>query len=142
MKATHIIPALIYNDAAAAIEFLVKAFGFEKQMVVPGEGNVIHHAELSLDSLMVMLGSAQSGSEYSKRVKTPKDNGGFVTQSPCIIVDDPDAFYERAKKHVATVVIGIKDENYGGRGFTCADPEGNLWSFGSYNPWKSAAQGT
>jgi len=134
------IPALIYKDAPAAIEFLGKAFGFEKHLVVPGEGNVIHHAELSLGGLMVMLGSAQSGSEYSNRVRTPKENGGFVTQSPYIVVDDPDGFHERAKKHGA--VIDIKDEDHGGRGFTCADPEGNLWNFGSYDPWKSAPQGT
>lgn len=141
MKATHVIPALIYNDAAAAIEFLGKAFGFEKHLVIPGDGHVIHHAELSLGGLMVMLGSAKSGSEYSKLVKTPKENGGFVTQSPYIVVDDPDTLYDRAKMNGAKIVIDIKDEDYGGRGFTCADPEGNLWSFGSYDPWKSIPQG-
>ena len=35
----------------------------------------------------------------------------------------------------AEIVIDIKDEDYGGRGFTCRDPEGHVWSFGSYDPW-------
>jgi len=38
----------------------------------------------------------------------------------------------------AEVVIEIKDEDYGGRGCSCRDPEGNVWSFGSYDPWTSA----
>ena len=35
----------------------------------------------------------------------------------------------------------IKDEDYGGRGFSCFDPEGHLWNFGSYDPWHSAGHG-
>jgi uncharacterized glyoxalase superfamily protein PhnB len=48
------------------------------------------------------------------------------------VTDDPDAVYERALAAGATVLRQIRDEDYGGRGFTVQDPEGNQWSFGSY----------
>ncbi|MGB9280034.1 MAG: VOC family protein [Pseudonocardiaceae bacterium] len=40
--------------------------------------------------------------------------------------------FERATIAGAEVVRGLKDEDYGSRGFTVRDPEGTLWSFGSY----------
>jgi uncharacterized glyoxalase superfamily protein PhnB len=30
------------------------------------------------------------------------------------------------------------DEDYGGRGFSCTDPEGRLWYVGTYDPWAEA----
>jgi uncharacterized glyoxalase superfamily protein PhnB len=54
------------------------------------------------------------------------------TGSTYVVVDDPDAAYARATTAGARVVRDLKDEDYGGRGFTVSDPEGNLWSFGSY----------
>ena len=60
-----VIPALQYQDAPAAIDFLCKAFGFEKKAVYEGEGGSIAHAELTLGNGMVMLGSVKE-SEYGK----------------------------------------------------------------------------
>ena len=139
MTASSIIPGLIYNDAPAAIDWICEAFGFKKHLVVPGENGTIRHAELTLGKAMVMLGSSSSGSEYSKLTKSPADLG-FQTQSPYVIVDHPDAIYATAKRNGARMVIDIKDEDHGGRGFTCADPEGHLWSFGTYDPWQHAPQ--
>jgi uncharacterized glyoxalase superfamily protein PhnB len=51
-----------------------------------------------------------------------------------LVVDDPDAHHERAKKAGAEIVRGLRDEDYGSRGYTARDPEGNLWSFGTYRP--------
>ncbi|HMG16089.1 MAG TPA: VOC family protein [Saprospiraceae bacterium] len=136
MKATSIIPCLSYKDAPAAIEWLCKAFGFEKQLIVPGENDTIAHSELSLGgNLMIMVSSMQNNSEFLKMIKLPADIGGFVTQSPYIVVDDPDALYAQAVSHGAKIALDIKTEDYGGRGFSCFDPEGHLWNFGSYNPW-------
>ncbi len=132
-----IIPCLTYKDAKAAIEWLCNAFGFEKKMVVETDDGKIGHAELTCNGIMIMLGSSDSGSEWSKLIRHPSDIAGFETQSPYIIVDDPDAHYERAIKHGARIAIDIKAEDYGGKNYSCYDPEGHLWSFGSYNPWKS-----
>ena len=51
-----------------------------------------------------------------------------------VIVDDADAHHDRAVAHGAEVVFPLKDEDYGGRDYTARDPEGNLWSFGTYRP--------
>ena len=84
-----VIPALQYEDAPAAIDFLCKAFGFEKNAVYEGEGGTIAHAQLTLGHGMVMLGSANDG-DYGKLLRRPRAAGG-VTMSVYCIVQDPDA---------------------------------------------------
>jgi uncharacterized glyoxalase superfamily protein PhnB len=128
-----IIPALRYRDAAAAIEWLCRAFGFEKHLVVPGENGGIAHAQLTLGNGMIMLGSGQGG-PYDELVVQPAEAGG-VTQAPYIVVAEVDAHYARAKAAGAEIVIEIADQDYGGRLYVCRDPEGHVWNFGSYDPW-------
>ncbi len=132
--ASTVVPALKYDDAKKAVKWLCEAFGFKEHLVVPGEGNTIAHAELTFDSGMIMLGSSGS-SEFDKLVKTPKNFGGAGTQSLYVVVLDADAHYARAKKAGARIIIDIEDKQHGGRDYTCADLEGHVWSFGTYNPW-------
>lgn len=133
----RVIPTLRYNDAAAAIEWLCAAFGFEKHLVVPGEDGTIVHAQLVFGNGMIMLGSAH-GSELDNLQRPPSTLGGAVSQSPYIIVEDADQHYGRAVAAGAEIVMEIKDEDYGGRGYSCRDLEGHVWHFGSYDPWASA----
>ena len=128
------IPAMRYRDAPAAIEWLCEAFGFERHLIVPGENGTIAHAQLSFGNGMVMLGSVVD-SEFGRLMKQPDEIGGAETQTAYVIVEDPDAHYARAKAAGARIVMEIKDEDYGGRGYSCRDPEGHLWNFGSYDPW-------
>ena len=60
---------------------------------------------------------------------------GVGTQSPYVIVPDADAHHALAVAAGAKVVYPLKDEDYGGRGYSCLDPEGHLWNFGTYDPW-------
>jgi len=129
-----LIPCLRYRDASAAIEWLCKAFGFEKMLVVPEGKDRIAHAQLSFGNGMIMLGSV-SDNAYGRLLKQPDEIGGAQTQTVYAIVTDPDAVYVQAKAAGAEIVIDIKDEEYGGRGFTGRDPEGHVWTFGSYDPW-------
>jgi len=129
-----VIPAMRYHDAPKAIEWLCQAFSFEKHLVVPGPGNTIAHAQLAFGNGMIMLGSAQD-SEYGKLVTHPSEIGGLETQTAYVVVADVDAHYAQAKKAGAKIVIDIKDEDYGGRDYTCRDLEGHVWTFGSYDPW-------
>lgn len=128
-----IIPTLRYQNAPAMIDWLCEAFGFERHVVFEdGEGGIAH-AELKLrDDGMIMLGSVRDN-DFGKLQSTPRALGG-TTQSPYIIVDDADAVYRSAKAAGAEIVVEIKDESYGGRGFSCRDPEGHLWNFGTYDP--------
>jgi len=65
---------------------------------------------------------------------------GATTQSPYLVVADAYAIYQSAIAAGAEIVIEIKDQDYGGRGFSCRDPEGHLWNVGTYDPWKSDAR--
>jgi uncharacterized glyoxalase superfamily protein PhnB len=127
-----IVPALRYRDAPAAIRFLRDAFGFTEHLVVPGPNDTIVHAELALGYGMIMLGSGHGG-EFDRYMKAP--DGGPLTQTVYVIVADPDAHYARAKSAGAEILMDIKTEDYGGRGYTCRDPQGHIWTFGSYDPW-------
>ena len=130
-----IVPCLTYRDAPAAIEFLCKAFGFEKKMVVPGDNDTIAHAELVYGDAMVMLGSFKD-TDYGKLMKSPRDAGGS-TQSIYLVVEDADLHHARAKQVGANIVSPPVTQDYGGRDYTCRDIEGHVWSFGTYDPWAS-----
>lgn len=130
-----VIPCLRYRDALAAIDWLCRAFGFERQLVVPGAAGEVVHAQLSYGNGMLMLGSV-TDSEYGRLMTQPDQTGGACTQSLYLIVNSADALYSSAKAAGAEIVIELKDEDYGGRGFSCRDPEGHLWSFGTYDPWE------
>lgn len=85
---------------------------------------------------MIMLGSvSKTENEFGRVTKQPDEIGGMETQSPYLIVSDADLGYERAKTAGAKIEIDIEDEDYGGRGFSCRDLEGQLWNVGSYDPW-------
>lgn len=130
-----IIPTLKYEDAAFAIEWLCKAFGFEKHLVVEGESGKINHAQLTFGNGMIMLGSTRE-SPFDNYQKSPKAVGGIGTQSPYIIVSNVDSHHARAVEAGAKIVLEPEDQEHGGRLYSCLDPEGYLWNFGSYNPWQ------
>ena len=112
----------------AAIDFLKRAFGFEDTIVVRGDGDrVIHHAELRWpEGGGIMLGSLVG---RRRRVRRParRDRQHLrrdrSSRRPAASGPPPP---------VPTIVRGLVDEDYGSRGFTVRDPEGNLWSFGTY----------
>lgn len=132
--AASVIPTMRYIDARAAIEWLCKAFGFEERLVVPGDNGTIVHAQLVFGNGMIMVGSAR-GDDFGKLQKPPSELGGVGSQSSYIIVEDADKHYARAVEAGAEVVMKIKDQDFGGRGYSCRDPEGHLWNFGTYDPW-------
>jgi len=122
-----IYASIRYREAMAAIDFLERAFGFDRGDVHQGEDGAVHHAELRFAGEWIMLGSTSSGSDG--RLDLPSGPTWIY-----VVVDDPDAHYERAVAAGAEVVRDLKDEDYGSRGYTARDPEGNVWSFGTYRP--------
>lgn len=130
-----IIPSLRYRDALAAIDWLCKAFGFEKRAVY-ADGGTVHHAQLTFGNGMIMLSSTQGGSWDAFFVQ-PDEIGGRESQCCCLIVADADAHYARAKAAGAVIVDELSDRDYGGKGYGCRDPEGHLWWFGTYDPWQA-----
>ncbi len=128
------IPCLRYRNAPAAIEWLSSTFGFEKQLVVPNADGTIAHAQLAFGNGMIMLASVLD-TEFGRLMKQPDQIVGAETQCAYLVVANADAVYARAKAAGAAIVLDIKDEDYGGRGFSCRDLEGHLWNFGTYDPW-------
>jgi uncharacterized glyoxalase superfamily protein PhnB len=123
-------PALRARDARALIRFLVDALGFEETVVYgdqpDGSGDVVVHAELSWPlGGGIMLGSVKAVPDDAWPVQ-PGSAGCYV------VTDAPDALYERAVAAGAEVVAPLHDTDYGSRDFAVRDPEGNLWSFGTY----------
>ena len=138
MQHSSIITSLRYRDAPSAIEWLVRVFGFEKHLVVPDDDAGIAHAQLTLGGGMIMLSSV-ADTPFNHLMKQPDEIGGAETQSCYLVVPDADAVHERVLAAGGKIAIAIKDEDYGGRGFSCLDPEGHLWSVGSYDPWAPAS---
>ncbi len=134
-KGSVVVPILRYADARRAIGWLGEAFGFREQLVVADEKKpeTIHHAQMVFGTGMVMLSSQEPKNDFDRLL--PED----FRQNIYMIVPDADAHYAQAKKAGAQIAMDIVDQPYGGRGYTCLDPEGNIWSFGDYNPWQEGA---
>ena len=122
-----------YRDAKAAIAFLADAFGFEPTMVIEGDAGLIEHAQLVHATGMVMLGSARDD-QYG-RVVGGSDRPFLA--SVYVVVDDVAGHAERARVAGAEIIFEPDEQGYGGSNYTARDPEGNIWSFGSYDPWAS-----
>jgi uncharacterized glyoxalase superfamily protein PhnB len=123
-----------YRDAAAAIEWLCNTFGFEQRAAYPGEDGQIMHAELTFGNGMIMLGTKRTEG-FGQYLKQPDEIGGCETQAPYLVVNDADVIYQRAKAAGAEILMDIETKGYGGRGFTCRDLEGHIWSIGTFDPW-------
>lgn len=117
-----VFPVLRYRDTHAAIDFLERAFGFERDVVYEGEGGQVQHAELALGASRIMLGEAREGA-------LPAPGAGSLY----VVVSDPDAHRDRARSAGAEV-SELTDQDYGSRDYSATDPEGNSWSFGTYDP--------
>jgi len=130
-----IIPSIRYKNCEKAIEWLCEAFGFEKHLTVPSDAGSILHARLVYGDCMIMLGSAHEGDEFGRLNSSPIELEGQNTASIYLVVEDVNAHYKKALEKGVGIVLDIKDEDFGGRGYTCKDLEGHLWSFGTYNPW-------
>ncbi|MFD4367853.1 VOC family protein [Rhodococcus sp. NPDC058521] len=120
---TIVWPTLMYADARGAIRFLVDVLGFVETAVY-GEGDLVEHAELAWPGGGgIMLGSSRPESDC----QLPVGVGSIY-----VVIDNPDELYDRVVKADATITRELRDEDYGSRGFTCRDPEGVFWNFGTY----------
>lgn len=125
----RIFPTFRYRDAPKMIDWLEQAFGFRVHAKYM-DGDLVAHAQLAFRGSMIMLGSVRDDA-YGAMVGGPSQGGG---KSIYIAVEDTDALHRRAKAAGARILEEPTDRDYGSRDFICADPEGNIWSFGTYWP--------
>jgi PhnB protein len=118
-----ITPYLYYEDVAAAMAWLSKAFGFKRLgRPMKGPDGRITHAAMKLGADVVMMGAP--GGKY----KNPR-RLGQTTQCLYVTVDDADKHFARAKKSGGTILQEPSDTEYGARRYGMADPEGHEWYF-------------
>lgn len=121
-----IMPMLAYADAAAAIDFLCQAFGFEETMRMEAEDGSIGHAELTLNGSVISVATVWREGGFA----TPHELGGVHSQLWCE-VEAIDDHYRRAREAGAIVIGEPVDQDYGYRTFRAIDPEGHHWYFGA-----------
>jgi uncharacterized glyoxalase superfamily protein PhnB len=124
MADQDVFPSFRYRDAPGAIAWLVDVLGFEVRALHEADDGSVAHAELSHGAGMIMLGSERDD------VYGGRTGGGFTY----IVASEVDDLYERARSKGAEITHEIEDADYGSRGFSVQDPEGNVWSFGTYRP--------
>ncbi|HYP44334.1 MAG TPA: VOC family protein [Propionibacteriaceae bacterium] len=125
-------PSLQAHDALALIDFYVKTFGFRRTAVY-ADGDQVAHAQLDWpEGGGIMLGSHKPDSRWSR---PPGTFGAYV------VTDHVDDLYAKVKATGANVLTEPADQEYGSREFSVADPEGNLWSFGTYRGEPREAEG-
>jgi len=127
----RISSSMAVENAAKHIDWLCKAFGFEVELKVEGEGGRIEHSEIVLGGGMVMIADDRNDRPWRK---SPKQVGGANTQTMCIFVDDVDAHCEHARKAGAVIATEPKTSDYGedywtDRSYEAVDPEGHHWWF-------------
>lgn len=130
MSTQNVFLALRYRDADAALAWLTEAFGTEERDVYRDGDGRIRHAELKLGDGLIMFGSYHEDGFLGGSPPDPRAG----TISLYVAVGDPDAVHARATRAGAEVVRELTDTDYGSREFSVRDLEGNLWSFGTYNP--------
>ena len=127
----NIFPAVRFADADAGVAFLKDAFGATERAVHRGEDGVIHHAELALGAGVVMVGQHSQDGWLGGEAPRPLSS----TVSIYVVVSDPDRHHATAREAGAVIVRELQDTDYGSREYSVRDPEGNLWSFGTYDPY-------
>ena len=129
----RIAPAVFYDDAAAAIEWLTRAFGFTVQMKVQNDQGQVLHSQLVMNGGLIMVGQAGLSPERPY-LKSPRAVGGANTQALAVYVDDADAHCERARAAGAAITAEPATQDYGDgywteRTYQARDPEGHHWWF-------------
>jgi uncharacterized glyoxalase superfamily protein PhnB len=123
-----IFPLLRYDDARTAIQWLCTAFGFTVKFSVPESGPFVRHAQLSLGSNIIMVGSCRDDG-----MKSPKSLGA-TTQGLAVYIPNVDEHYERARAAGAAIAAPPMDTDFGSREYHVRDIEGHPWTFGNYRP--------
>lgn len=130
--AAPISPVFLYESPREMMRWLERAMGFRLMAAYDDEDGTFAHAEMAFGESTIMIGQAGSGG-FARYVRTPKALGG-PSQALYVAVEDADAVHDRAVAEGADIVQPLTNQPYGSRDFTLRDPEGYLWSFGTYRP--------
>ncbi|HEY3777755.1 MAG TPA: VOC family protein [Rhizomicrobium sp.] len=121
-----LIAGVFYRDPWAALEWLEKAFGFERSMVITDKDGKLAHAEMRFGD-----GILNVGAEWAEFIASPAAVGGKNTQTLHIhLAEDVEPHCARARAAGAVILQEPADQFYGDRTYRARDPEGHVWTFG------------
>src|SRR5271156_4117446 len=123
---SSITPYLIFEDAKAAIDFYVRAFGAQELFRMP-MGDRIGHAEILIGNSRIMLADEAPRRDFYG----PKHHKGSPI-SLMLYVDDVDAFTKKAIAAGVKVLHAVKNQFYGDRSGTFLDPLGYRWTISTH----------
>ncbi|MBB4663053.1 VOC family protein [Conexibacter arvalis] len=129
MQTPAIIPIVQFRHGTRSIDWLCEAFGFERSAVYADDDGHVHHAELALGRQLIMGGSESGEGEFKKLAHPAGQAMLYVALDGGL-----EAHLERARAAGAEIVMELSEKDYGGADYTARDPEGNLWTFGTYVP--------
>ena len=126
--------SVYYEDPRAAIEWLCKAFGFEKRLVIEADDGTIVHSEVVYGEGLIMVGGTARRYGDCAITSSPQGLGGKITGALCFFVDDCDLHHAVASAAGATIIRPPTTSDYGDdywtdRSYGALDPEGHLWWF-------------
>jgi PhnB protein len=121
-------PHLVVDDAAAAIDFYVKAFDAVEHGRVPGPDGRLIHAALNINGFTVLLNDDFPEHRGGKSM-TPNALGGTPVTIH-LTVTDVDEKFQKAVDAGATVIAPLEDQFWGDRYGIVRDPFGHHWSMG------------
>jgi uncharacterized glyoxalase superfamily protein PhnB len=125
MASQAIVPAVIYQNPRAALDFLRDAFGFELDMLIEDDAGNLAHSQMVYGDGRVMVGN-----EWSEDHKSPRSIGAKCTQTVQVnVLGDIDAHCETARKAGAEIIAEPQTQFYGDRTYRARDPEGHIWTF-------------
>ncbi|MGI9403519.1 MAG: VOC family protein [Hyphomicrobium sp.] len=133
-----LLPLIRYRNPSRSIEWLCKALGFEKHHVVTRQDGSLSYAHLSFGGSLIMV-TPIGDTAADKEGTLPDKIGRPQAQSCYFVVRDVNAHYDKAKAAGAEIVLDIKVYEHGGCRYSCRDPEGHIWNFGTYDPWQPLA---
>lgn len=120
-----VYPRLAYRDEWAALEFLVRAFGFRERREARMEHPDGMLAWLQLGDGVIMIG--RSGTR--RHGLTSPTDAGATTAMLMVYVQDLDAHHRRAVAEGAIIESEPEDMFWGDRRYEAFDPEGHRWHF-------------
>lgn len=127
-----LMPALRYRDCNKAVSFLTEVFGFTEGAAFRDDAGNVQHAELWFGNGGIMIGPV-ADTPFGKVMCQPDEAGGVTASFFCVVVD-PDAHSLRSQAAGFEIVLPLKDQDYGSREYSVKDPEGYIWTFGTYDP--------
>jgi uncharacterized glyoxalase superfamily protein PhnB len=128
-----VVPMLNYEDGAAALDWLARAFGFRERTRLTDENGRLSHGELETGNGLIMLATTpdyEGPRRHRQHCEAARrwSSVPWVVDGVLVYVDDVEAHYARAKAHGASI-LSEPEDGFPGRRYRAEDLEGHRWMF-------------